>query len=112
MMKAQIVKDLILKGLIEMGATPAPENNFGSAVHYALMTRYGLFTIGLHEPKPMRGQKAIYSCYGRFENSKDNPRCSPYSGKYNWHQFAKDLTPESFAEFVLQDIRSMLPEKS
>ena len=107
-MKAQIVNDLIIKGLLEMGATPAPAKDFGYPGHYDILTRYGLLTVCLHQATPTRGKRATYGCFGCFANPKDNPYCSPYTGKYNWCVFAKDFTPERFAECVLRDMRMML----
>lgn len=108
-MKAQIVNDLISKGLLEMGAKAAPEKDFGYPGHYTLLTRYGLLTVSVHEPAPMRGNRAVFSCFSCFaEFRENNPYITNYCYKHNWHQFAKDFTPESFAELVLSDIRKLL----
>ncbi len=110
-MKAQIVNDLLTKGLLEMGAKTVPEKNFCGTNSYDVITLYGVLTVTLHPPSQTRGKKATYSCFGRFEDfakAKGHIPCNPYTGKYNWCVFAKDFTPDRFAASILGDIRGML----
>ena len=109
-MKAQIINNLLTKGLLEMGAKTVPEKNFCGTNSYDVTTLYGLLTVTL-DKQPTRGKKATYSCFGRFADhakAKDHVPCNPYTGKYNWCVFAKDFTPERFAASILGDIRGML----
>jgi hypothetical protein len=108
------INKLLTKGLIEMGATKVVDPIFES---YSIQTTCGELVVHLPRPescKYNKGKYTIVSCYSCFKDvalAKTKVDCNPWSGKWNWVHFASDFTPpESFADYVLNQIRKILPD--
>lgn len=107
-MKAKKANDKIRRGLLNLGAKQIPSFN---ECKFTIETKYGELTVTLSTPV---ARDKIFSCYSRFTNvdeAKKHTNCNPFSGKWNWCVWAKDFTPESFAEIVIKDISRILVPK-
>jgi len=88
----------VTAGLLEMGATIQPKNEFSfDNTEFKLNTVAGVLIITLYS-----SQKFLFTVYSRFEDvnkAKDKFNCNPHSGKYNFHR-SKDKSLPTMAKVI------------
>jgi len=87
-------------GLKEMNVVENHVNSYPQKIQ----TQYGRLFI--HVETDMSPK--IYTCFTRFEDvekTKKHVDCNPYSGKWNFHLWVKDHTPEEAAKVILDRIK-------
>lgn len=104
----------LAKGLLELGATKTSDKGMNWDV-YSLNTKVGILRVTIINygyPRSSRSKNAVLSVFTQFDDpelAKTKIDCSFWSGKWNFHVFAKDWTSgKAFAEYVLNRIKEIL----
>lgn len=103
MTKQQKFYKAMQTGLTELKVLDSVKSSYPQQIQ----TKYG--TLFVHVETDMSSK--IYTCFTRFEDvekAKKNVDCNPYSGKWNFHLYVKDHTPENAAKNVLDRIREVI----
>lgn len=98
----------IIKGLERLGINATPTTTFG--YEYEVQTKYGSLLVRPEAQENSRTAR-VYSCYCRFQDvdkAKDHVDCNPYSGKWNFHHWVTDASPEHLALQIILKIKRLL----
>ena len=103
----------LAKGLLEIGATKSSDKGTNWDI-YSLDTKVGVLRVTIiNSPnRSCRSKSAVLSVFSKFDNpelAKTKVDCNSWSGKWNFHEFAKKWTAKDFANMVIANIKSILP---
>ena len=101
----------LAKGMLALGATHSSDKGMNWDV-YSLNTKVGVLRVTIINygyPRSCRCKNSVLTVFTKFDNpelAKTKVDCNPFTGKWNFHVFAKDWTSgKAFAEYVLDRIR-------
>ena len=110
MSKFTDLENTMVKGLLELGAVPIEALYDWKS--FSINTKAGILKITLIPSKKKIARNAVLSVFSQFDSpdiAKTLTDCNPFSGKWNFHGFAKNWeTGSKFAEDVLNKIKAIL----
>jgi len=107
----------VMKEWLDANAT---RTEYAYACEYEIETKGGKLRIILHEDEHSM-ESDVYSVFCRFNDVEKARKyfgigeydhfhqLNPHSGKWNFHHRVADLQPQVFADFVVLNIKEILP---
>jgi hypothetical protein len=105
---------VLAKGLLALGATHSTDKGLNWDI-YSLSTKVGVLRVTIINykyPQSCNNKSAVLTVFSKFDSpdlAKTLTDCNSWSGKWNFHVFAKNWTSgKAFAEYVLNRIKEIL----